>query len=98
MRYYDEQMKTATKRDRNKMVPWYLMASYAYYGLDDPILTDKAFDDLALDLLCVWDIIKHQHKHLITEDDLAAGSLTTRDFPQIAKDAALDLIQRRNKK
>ncbi len=82
------------KRNRNMSVPWYLMASYAYYHLDQPFLSDAAFDELAKFMLERWKAIRHRHKDLITEDDLRAGSLKTREFPGIVQGATLDLIQR----
>jgi NAD-dependent DNA ligase len=58
----------------NMMVPYYLMASYAYYKEDDPIFSDHFFDDMAKTMLEVWDDIDHFHKHLITVDDLNGGT------------------------
>ena len=58
----------------NMCVPWYLMAAYAYYVEDDPILSDSKFDRLARLMLERWDEIKHHHKHLITVKDLEAGT------------------------
>ena len=58
----------------NMMVPWYLMASYAYYEEGDPIFTDAFFDDMGKTMLKVWDDIEHFHKDLITKDDLNAGT------------------------
>jgi len=58
----------------NMMVPWYLMAAYAYYEQDDPILSDAMFDRLGKRLLENWDKIEHMHKDLITEDMLKAGT------------------------
>lgn len=58
----------------NMMVPWYLMASYAYYKEDDAILSDGFFDELGKTMLAVWDDVEHFHKHLITQDDLNAGT------------------------
>lgn len=58
----------------NLMVPWYLMAAYAYYKDDDPILSDHFFDDMAKTMLAVWDDIEHFHKHLINVDDLNGGT------------------------
>ena len=58
----------------NMMVPWYLMASYAYYKEDNPIFSDSFFDEMGKTMLAVWDDIEHFHKHLITKDDLKAGS------------------------
>ena len=61
-------------RDVNMMVPWYLMASYAYYEQGDPIFSDAFFDDMGKTMLEVWNDIDHFHKHLISVDDLRAGT------------------------
>ena len=58
----------------NMMVPWYLMASYAYYQEDDAILSDGFFDDMGKTMLACWDDIEHFHKELISKDDLTAGT------------------------
>jgi hypothetical protein len=92
----DEYMWSLVKTKRNLMVPWYLMAAYSYYELDDPILEDASFDLLAKKMLDRWAAITHRHKHLITEDDLKAGTLLRREWPEIVKDATLDMIHRRN--
>ena len=70
----------------NMMVPWYLMAAYAYYKQDEPILTDAFFDAMGKTMLEVWDDIDHRHKHLITRDDLQAGSYLG-DYPSIVEGA-----------
>lgn len=62
-------------RDINEGVRWYLMAAYAYYIKDAPIVSDDFFDRLAVRLRTAWETIEHPHKHLITEDDLWCGSL-----------------------
>lgn len=77
----------------NLGVPWYLMAAYAYYELDTPFMDDADFDWLARELLHKWPHVQHRHKHLITEDDLRAGSLLTRDWPGLAMGAAEDLLR-----
>ena len=58
----------------NLMVPWYLLASYAYYKEDEPILSDSFFDEMGKTMLAVWDDIEHIHKHHIKKDDLRAGT------------------------
>lgn len=58
----------------NLSVPWYLMASYAYYVMDDPILTDSVFDRMTNRMLGSWHEIEHPHKDLITIDMLEAGT------------------------
>jgi len=74
----------------NMMVPWYLMASYAYYQEDDPILSDKFFDDMGKTMLEKWNDINHYHKHFINVDDLRAGTYLG-TYPNIVKDALKDL-------
>jgi hypothetical protein len=81
----------------NMMVPWYLMAAYAYYKEDDPILSDTFFDSMAKTMLAVWDDIEHRHKHLITVDDLEAGSYLG-EYPSIVEGALKDLRSKKKKK
>ena len=70
----DEHASKLFAENINMMVPWYLMASYAYYVESDPIFTDNFFDDMSKTMLTIWDDIEHFHKHLITENDLTAGT------------------------
>ena len=58
----------------NMMVPYYLMASYAYYKQDDPIFTDAFFDNMGKTMLERWDDIEHWHKEYINKGDLEAGT------------------------
>lgn len=76
----------------NLAVPYYLSAAYAYYVLDEPFIPDRDFDKLATFMLIKWDKIEHRHKHLITEDDLMAGTLLNQDFPEITKGATKALL------
>lgn len=62
------------EKNINMMVPWYLMASYAYYEQDDAIFSDGFFDDMGKTMLACWDDIKHFHKEHITKGDLEAGT------------------------
>ena len=87
---YDQQCIDAIENP-NMMVPWYLMASYAYYEEDQPILSDGLFDGLAKRMLECWDNIDHLHKDLITTEDLEAGTLLARDFPERIKGAVKHL-------
>jgi hypothetical protein len=75
----------------NMMVPWYLMAAYAYYKQDEPILTDAFFDAMGKTMLERWDDINHYHKHLITVDDLAAGTYLG-DYPSIVNGALEEML------
>lgn len=64
----------------NMAVPWYLMAAYAYYVEDDPIMEDRDFDLLAKKLLKDWDEVEHIHKEYLTKDMLEAGTYIG-DYP-----------------
>ena len=71
---YEARAKYIISRNKHMAVPYYLMASYAYYEQDDPIFSDSYYDELAKFILKNYDTIDHYHKHLISTDDLEAGS------------------------
>lgn len=79
-----------TDGNLNMLVPWYLMAAYAYYVNDDPILNDHTFDWMAKKMLRHWDEIEHIHKHHITTDDLNGGTFLG-EYPSRVKYALMDL-------
>ena len=58
----------------NRLVPFYLMSCYLYYKEDIQVLKDEDFDQLAKRLLDNWDDVEHMHKHLISKEDLQAGT------------------------
>jgi hypothetical protein len=62
------------------MVPWYLMASYAYYVEDNPILSDAFFDNMSKVMLDDWMNIHHFHKDYLSIDTLTAGTFIG-DYP-----------------
>jgi hypothetical protein len=74
----------------NMMVPYYLMASYAYYKQDDPIFSDGFYDNLAKSILERWDDITHWHKEYLNKDALEAGSYLG-DYPSIVEGALKSL-------
>jgi hypothetical protein len=59
-------------------VAFYLMAAYAYYVEDSPIMEDLEFDALSQYLLENWDTIEHIHKGFISVGDLEAGTFLGR--------------------
>ena len=71
---YEARAKYIISRSKHMAVPYYLMASYAYYEQDDPIFSDAYYDELANFILDNYDTIDHYHKYLISKDDLEAGS------------------------
>lgn len=79
---------------------WYLMASYAYYIKHESILEDYVYDNIALDLLTEWDNFEHQHKYLITKEDLECGTLyrlKEDNYPTITKCCAEDIIKQQRR-
>ena len=70
----------------NMMIPWYLMAAYAYYEQDDPILEDSTFDRLAKKILKDWNEIEHFHKEYLTIDMLEASTFIG-EYPNRIKGA-----------
>ena len=87
----DAKAMKAIGRSSNMLVPWYLMASYAYYVLDTPILSDGCFDELCAQLDAEWDQVEHRDKGWIDRNDLAAGTRLSTLYPSMAKGAASSL-------
>ena len=48
---FDKECGDVIDDNLNMTVPWYLMAAYAYYEEDRPILSDSYFDRLAKKML-----------------------------------------------
>ena len=75
--------------EQNRLVPWYLMSCYLYYEEDKQVLSDDEFDALGKRLLDEWDSVEHMHKHLITKDDLTAGTGYAIKYTNMIKNAAI---------
>ena len=74
----------------NMYIPWYLLAAYAYYEEDSPIISDRLFDLIAKRILENWDQIEHVHKSYITKDMLQAGTYIG-EYPTRIKGALDDV-------
>lgn len=83
---FDTQAREIFEDSLNMMIPWYLMASYAYYEENDPIISDSLFDEMARKMLESWESLEHMHKSLISCDDLAAGTYMG-EYPERVKGA-----------
>ncbi len=90
----DGKLKALVRRNINLGVPIYLSAAWAYYHMDKNFMSDTASDWMARELLKAWPTVAHRHKHLITEDELAAGTLRlAKDkYPEIVKGSAEFLL------
>lgn len=69
------------------------MSSFAYYILDKPIIEDKTFDILAILLKEEWDKVDHQHKTLLSLDQIKAGTCLIENYPSIVKGAVESLYK-----
>lgn len=87
---FDKDCLDVVDDNLNMAVPWYLMASYAYYEEDRPILSDNVFDRLARKILEFWEIIDHLHKDYLNEDMLKAGTFMG-EYPSRVKFALQEL-------
>lgn len=92
---HDRKVRDLCDKNANLIVPNYLMAAYAYYELDQPIITDATFDELAKQGLQHWDTIEHQHKHLLSKNMLSAGTFIPGDnkWPSVVVGAVAALVR-----
>jgi len=81
------------EKDYNLLVPWFLMASYAYYDLKDDIMSDCEFDYITILLKKNWKKVKHPHKKLITLDMLNASTGYSIKYTNMIKYATTDYLE-----
>ena len=81
------------KMNPNQLLSWFLIGSYAYYELSDPIMADSTFDRLVQRLKENWEEVDHYHKYLVTESHLEAYTAYDIKYPQIVKYSALNYIR-----
>ena len=60
--------------NKNMLVPYYLMFSYAYYQENESLVSDAEYDQICKDLITNWSEITHWHKPLIKLESLKAGT------------------------
>lgn len=75
-----------------KALQMFLMCSFAYYHLGRSLIPDEKFDKICVFLLKNWDNFEHQHKYLISKEDLEAGTAFTlkwNDYPMVVKQATM---------
>lgn len=80
----------------NLMIPWFLMASYAYEVCDASIISDGMYDRLSTEMFKNFPSLTHRHKGLI---EYAPGQtkgsslcVNMRKVPLIVRDAAHNLM------
>ena len=78
------------------LVPYYLMHSYLYYVMNEPIISDMEYDELCKELKDKWDSIEHYHKHLIDKQSLGAGTGYQLEYNKRIEHGALALLNKNN--
>ena len=79
--------------NKNMLVPYYLMFSYAYYKENESLITDSEYDQICRDLITNWNDITHWHKPLLDLESLKAGTGYDIKYPNRVVTAALSLIK-----
>ena len=80
--------------NKNMLVPYYLMFSYAYYKENESLIPDAEYDQICQDLITNWNDITHWHKRLLNLDSLKAGTGYDIKYPERVVNAALALIKK----
>ena len=78
-------------KNPNMLIPYYLMFSYLYYEKDIILIDDGEFDQMCKTLYDKYDDLKHMHKHLVSKDDLTAGTGYGIKYTEIIKNSAMTL-------
>ena len=79
--------------NKNMLVPYYLMFSYAYYKENESLVPDTEYDQICRDLITNWNDITHFHKELLDLDSLKAGTGYDIKYPKRVVYADLALIK-----
>ena len=80
--------------NKNMLVPYYLMFSYAYYKENESLVPDAEYDQICQDLITNWNDITHWHKRLLNLESLKAGTGYDIKYPERVVNAALALIKK----
>jgi NAD-dependent DNA ligase len=88
-------LKELVRDNKYGLVSLFLIASYAYYWLDDQVMEDSEYDKLCQLLYENYDEIGHQHKHLVDKEALKAGTafqIPEKAYPTVVKAVAWQVI------
>lgn len=92
----DGQVRFLVEQRKVSPVAWWLMASYAYYRLNQSFLQDETFDWLGRYLKDNWDAIRHPNKRLIRQTATFSGYYVKR-YPIRVQAATWQLLDELNK-
>ena len=94
---FDEMCKQRIENCPGVSVAWLLMASYCYYHLDQPLLSDGCYDGIAAFIRENWADVSHPDKRLLSREGLGRTSslfeLTEGDYPLRTRSAANTLLK-----
>lgn len=93
---FDGQCLVVLSASPNAAVSWWLMASFAADHRGVALLSKKLYREIAAAMLDAWGELEHQHKHLITQDDLVKGHLqrlNSGDYPTMVAGAVDHLLR-----
>lgn len=71
----------------------YLMTSFLYYEMNRSVISNDDYDRICGLLAAGWRGAKHQHKHLITLEDLTAVTGYAIRYPSMVVGGALTLLK-----
>lgn len=72
----------------------YLITCFLYYRMNRSVITNDEFDRLCTELASGWRKNHHQHKHLVTLDDLVAVTGYAIQYPRVVMGAASIMLER----
>lgn len=93
---YDEVARESFKVNPSSAVSWWIAASYQYYHCNESLLSDECYDRMAKYIQKNFENLKHPHLHLISKENLTAGSLynlKASEYPEIVKNSSELLVR-----
>lgn len=91
----DSYCRSIIERDRNMLVPWWIMAAWAYDERigGETLVSDALFDEIAARLEREWEMIEHWHKPLLDRRHLKSALAIGGKYPLRSMHAADWLIR-----
>jgi hypothetical protein len=93
---FDEMCLIAVASSYNMLVPWFLMASFAYYHRDITLISDELFKQICDELWKRWASIEHPHLKLINRTwgqiMQHAHVMTEDEYPSVVIGAAYSIV------
>lgn len=93
---YDEAARESFKINPNSTISWWIAASYQYYHRHESLLSDECYDKMAKYIQKNFHSMNHPHLHLISKENLEAGSLynlKASEYPEIVKNSSEMLVR-----